>query len=215
MKTFKKILKTFLLLFVYVNFTYSQNLPDITNEFEYIIAETKRRCEDLKEKWPVNEQTFENDLKYLERKRNLSIEKSLSSNHRYLSSWQNMKSRVNYIKNAYQTGSKGDLKNTVFRKYNIKNSGKVVYNGKIYTVEQLGNINFGIACKAIGIPITMSTCAAGCYQIVASQCIPLTTEKARKYLRAIKNAVSNEELRGSCLDYKNDTKMIKLGYNWY
>jgi hypothetical protein len=206
---------TLLIGLLMASYSFSQTLPDVTSEFETIIGETNRRCQELQQKWPVNEQTFKMDLDYLLGIKTDPVEKLFNIYYGNLTSWKNMKARFDYIQGYFKTGAKGDIKNTDFKKYTTKNGGKVIYKGKTYTTEQLGNINFGIACKAIGIPATVSTCAAGCYQILADQCIKLTTENAKKYLAAIRAAVKNKELRGACLDYRGDTQMIRMGYGWY
>lgn len=192
----------------------SQSLPDVTKEFDKIIKETKKRCEELKSKWPISEKTFRDDLNYLLTKRN-DIEILFNLYYGNLKTWQNLLSRINYIKGHFKDKAPGDIKRGIFKKYNSKNGGKVIYKGKVYSVEALGNINFGIGCKAIGFPYLFSACAAGCYQLLAEECLKPSTKNAKKLLTAIQKAVANNKLKGKCFDYPGDSRWIKIGYTWY
>jgi hypothetical protein len=191
----------------------TSSYPDVTKEFDQITRDTKSRCEQLKNKWPINAQTFAKDLSYLLSINN-NIEKYFAIYYGNFLSWQNLDARLDYLKGRFKTNAPGDIKNGVFKKYTQKNGGKVFYKGTVYTVEQLGNVNYGIGCKAIGIPYLGSACAAGFYQVFAQDNLP-NSSNGKKLWEAIKSSVKDNKLRGVCLDYAGDTKMIKLGYNWY
>ena len=177
-------MKNFILIFTSVlSLTFSsveekeslEKIPDVTTEFNTILNQTKATFKSLKKKWKVDQQMILKDIKRYNKKS--TIEKSISVYYADFQSFQNIETQIRFLYGYFKTNGKGDIKNKVFKKYN-RNGGKVKYNGKIYRVEQLGNINYGVALKAFGYPMEMSVCAAGIYQLKADQCF-----KSRTYLK--------------------------------
>lgn len=182
-----------------------EKIPDVTTEFNAILSKSKTTFRGLKKKWNVDQRMILNDIKKYHKKS--TLEKSISAYHTEFQSFQNIITQIRFLHGYFKEYGKGDIKNGVFKKYN-KNGGKVKYNGKIYRVEQLGNINYGVALKAFGYPMEMSVCAAGIYQLKADQCF-----KSRTYLKyksAIQKCFTSK--KGKCFDYKGDSRMIREGY---
>ena len=205
--------KIFLLftVFTLLSFENSSNqisensIPDVTNEFNSIVRNTKSTFSNLKRKWRVDANMIIKDIeKY---KKSSSIDKAVSLYYRDFQSYRNIETQVRFLIGYFKTNGQGDLKNTKLKKYN-RNGGKVIYNGKQYTVEQLGNINYGIALKAFGYPMELSTCAGGAYQFYADKCLNRSTYS--KYKAAIDKCFRTK--KGKCFDYRGDTKMIRVGY---
>jgi len=136
------------------------------------------------------------------------LERNISKYYRDYDSWRNVEAQIRFLIGYFETNGKGDIKNRDFKKYNSKNSGRVIYRGQEYTVEQLGNINFGAALNAFGYPREPSICAGGLYQIYADKCIPVAR---LEYKNAIKRCITTKT--GVCMDYRGDSKMIRKGYN--
>ncbi|MVM35248.1 hypothetical protein GO755_34825 [Spirosoma sp. HMF4905] len=71
------------------------------------------------------------------------------------------------------------------------------YNGSVYRYDDYGNINFGIAAAASGIPLSVAVCGAGIYQFVPGS-----------------GPVDFGNL-GGCGDDRQDSAMIRMGYQMF
>jgi hypothetical protein len=183
----------------------TESAPDVTDEFNDILKDTKSTFKGLKKKWKVDAEMIISDIEKYNKQDNLN--KAVSLYYQDFDSYRNVETQIQFLIGFFKTNGKGDLKNKELKKYN-NNGGKVIYNGKQYTVEQLGNINYGVALKAFGYPMVASTCAGGAYQLYADQCLNRTTYS--KYKSAIEKCFKSK--KGMCFDYKGDTQMIKEGY---
>ncbi|SRX74760.1 polymorphic toxin type 44 domain-containing protein [Aequorivita antarctica] len=206
--------KVFLLLVATILISFSptkieasdEAIPDVTSEFNSIAKKTKSTFKDLKNKWKVDREMILNDItKY---SKNNNIDKVIAIYYKDFDSYRNVETQIQFLYGYFKTGGKGDLKNTDLKKYN-KNGGKVIYNGKEFTVEQLGNINYGIALNAFGYPREGSVCAGGVYQFISDKCLKSSTYS--EYKSAIDKCFTSK--KGKCFDYAGDSKMIREGYN--
>lgn len=193
--------------FTFGNDTLNQ---DVSIEFDKILSDTRKRFSTLKNKWPITMEMFLKDIKYLTLQGSV-LESTLIAYYRDLDTWRQLNTRLDYLYSYFKTGSTGDIKNQQFKKY----QSPVIYKGQSYTVEQLGNINYGLAMKTMGIPYLASACMAGVYQILAEETLKgINYENVKKYLSALSKASRDQKLQGICLDHSNDSKMILRGYNW-
>ena len=179
--------------------------PDITEEFDKILKETKSTFKKLKKKWKVDDDMIISDINKYTKQNN--IDKAVSLYYQDFDSYRNIETQIQFLRGYFKTNGKGDLKNRALKKYN-KNGGNVIYKGKKYTVEQLGNINYGVAMKSFGYPMELSTCAGGAYQFYADKCLQKSTYS--KYKSAIDKCFKSK--KGKCFDYRGDSKMIREGY---
>ncbi len=183
-----------------------KKIPDVTNEFNSILRHTKSLFNKLRNKWKIDRSMIISDfIKY--NKQN-NIDNTISLFYRDFDSFRNVETQLRFLYKYFKTNGKGDIKNDILKKYN-QNGGQVIYNNKIYTVEQLGNINYGVALKAFGYPMIMSTTAGGAYQLYADECFK--GSKYYKYKKAIKECFGLKK-RGTFFDYTGDSKMIREGY---
>lgn len=89
-----------------------------------------------------------------------------------------------------ETGSRADVKNSVFKKYDY-----YIYNAELYRRDDLGNIFFGYAGKVFGYSDTFLESGAGFYQIYSG--------------------TSSWSYYSSWFDDPRDTEMIGLGISIY
>ena len=186
---------------------------DLTQEFDKITLETKNRFEELKAKWPFTKEMFDRDMKNL-LSYNKPVDLLVTLYYQNLETWRQVETWISFLSGYFRTGGPGDIKNGILGMYNKPNI-KVTYKDKLYTIDGLGNVNYGIALKAGGFSLSIAQCTAGLYQMYSSVLVKPNSENNIKFLKAVYKANKDGAFQGKCFDHFDDSRMIAIGYNWY
>jgi hypothetical protein len=188
----------------------ANGVPDLTQNFDELAINVRNRFTDLNRKWKLTNEMFERDAASLLSRGNLDA--ALRLYYRDLETWRQIETRLGFLFDYFKSGGPGDLKNGVYRSYG--GNTLVLYKGTRYTIEQLGNIYFGIALKAFDMSSVGTRCAAGLYQLHLLR-LNTNSSRIRSFVSAYLKGNANGAFRGTCFDHRDDSRMIDIGFNWF
>jgi hypothetical protein len=195
----------------------NKNYADVTALFDNILIQSRNRFAELRTKWPVTRAMLLKDINFITT-HYPDFVAALQAHYIDLESYRQVKTQLQFIVAHFRTNGPGDLKNSLLKQYN--NGSKVLYRGQLYSIDELGNINYGVALKAFGYPCLITICAAGMYQLYSD--LNLRSDKGlqsvAKFLLVLQNIHIDDQFGSGptgCYDNGGDTRMIRIGYNWF